>query len=514
MHGLELTLAALADSDNRAAIDAIVFGLKSRSAKTRRGCFRVLTQRTEQRCADELVRHWDLLDDDHVKQLRERTEWLELSVQTALEDVEIRSTAIDIYHRLAMSNSVETLIEIAETSSSVLMRQQATNAILKQAERLGRAARRGRGSPSARRTFLERLAESVFRFRRHKNSGLVDAYLQAALASDSELRRLLQDDTQSAALLCGRLQSSARRGVVQLCADLVGRRDMSKAVSAAIAARDCETLRECLLKAVGSAPNNIVLANLKEIGFPACCRGGEELLRKIDPELRAPLVQIHCATDWDRTQVLQMAATLAELTSLEDEGTVAATIMRAETLEQDDWIDAAVKLASGTETDLAEDANGRLLRRLIDLLDSDHAAVVKAVRHLLEPLRNDDLISRFKDFDMPIRKMVGSIVRGIDPDVVTRVRDGLRHSVLEHRLEAICAADALAVVDLLSDSFKHISKNDHRDARILAAHAMAGAHDEVTERLLEEMLELPDGEVRDAAVTALEHRDEIAAHQG
>ena len=67
-------------------------------------------------------------------------------------------------------------------------------------------------------------------------------------------------------------------------------------------------------------------------------------------------------------------------------------------------------------------------------------------------------------------------------------------------------ADALAVVDLLSDSFSHIAQKDHQEARVRAAQVMSDANGHETLQLLREMTELPECPVRDAAVESLQRR--------
>jgi hypothetical protein len=94
----------------------------------------------------------------------------------------------------------------------------------------------------------------------------------------------------------------------------------------------------------------------------------------------------------------------------------------------------------------------------------------------------------------------------IDPKALDQVRDGLRHPVLTNRLDAIAMADALGAVDMLGDAFTHIAREDHQEARIRAAEAMATASSDETMQLLKEMLKLPPCPVRDAAIIAIERR--------
>ncbi len=105
---------------------------------------------------------------------------------------------------------------------------------------------------------------------------------------------------------------------------------------------------------------------------------------------------------------------------------------------------------------------------------------------------------------------MGQVVLEIDPDAIDRVRDALRHPVLTKRLDAIAMADALGVVDLLYDSFAHITREDHQEARMRAAEAMAEAHSDETLSLLLEMIDLPECPVRDTAILAIERRQDAA----
>ena len=76
------------------------------------------------------------------------------------------------------------------------------------------------------------------------------------------------------------------------------------------------------------------------------------------------------------------------------------------------------------------------------------------------------------------------------------------------RIAAIAMADALAVVDLLSESFEHIVQEDHLEARITAAEVMANAHGDATWDVLKKLADLPGCPVRDIALDAIQRRSE------
>ena len=77
-------------------------------------------------------------------------------------------------------------------------------------------------------------------------------------------------------------------------------------------------------------------------------------------------------------------------------------------------------------------------------------------------------------------------------------------------MAAIAAADALAAVDLLSDSFDRIAREDHQEARMMACDVMSRAESDSSMALLRVMADLPPCPVRDAAVQAIATRTGVA----
>ncbi len=175
------------------------------------------------------------------------------------------------------------------------------------------------------------------------------------------------------------------------------------------------------------------------------------------------------------------------------------------------WMRAALPLADGDEQKILADQNANLLQRLIDLLDHPDPVLVDSVRRVLRPLHADQMLGRFESLRPRSRRRLGSVVQRIDPNTIERVRGALRHPVLNHRLQAIAMADALAAVDSLSDSFERIAQQDHQEARMQAAQAMGSANGKVTLGLLQQMTELPDCPVKDAAIEAIQKRQKVAS---
>jgi hypothetical protein len=340
----------------------------------------------------------------------------------------------------------------------------------------------------------------------HRNEQLVDAFLLASTWGDCELRQMLDANQTPMDLICKRFVEAEHGGVIGLLAGFVRRRNLHDRIGQIIGSRSDASFRDVLLRNIGTEPTATVLRNLREIGVPECCRVGEEALDDIAPHQLPPLIHLHSAARPDSLETLHLIAAAVERRGPGCETAAAMAFSRCEVPTAELWMRAAVPVADGDPDLIARDDNARLLKRLIDLLDHTDPILVRSIRRLLGPLHAGEMLHRFQSLRPRSRRRLGRIVMIIDPDAIQRVRDALRHPVLQNRLEAIAMADALAIVDLLSDSFARIAREDHQEARMRAADAMAEASSDLTLQLLQEMTDLPECPVRDAALRAIQRR--------
>ena len=188
----------------------------------------------------------------------------------------------------------------------------------------------------------------------------------------------------------------------------------------------------------------------------------------------------------------------------------AIALSRCKLPDEEIWMRAAIPVADDNQEAIKSRTNARLLHRLIEMLGHGDQTVVRGVQRVLAPLHAEKMLTQFQDLRPRSRRRLGRVVMMVDPTAIERVRDSLRHPVLARRLEAIATADALAAVDLLSDSFAHIVREDHQEARSRAAEALASAESEETMQLLQEMISLPECQARDSALMALQQRQQAS----
>jgi hypothetical protein len=340
----------------------------------------------------------------------------------------------------------------------------------------------------------------------HRNEAMVKAFLLVTSWGDADLRQMLGKKTTERDLLCKCLRTSTHPGVMELLAGFIRRRNLPPWLAKIIIEREDEAFRDQLLTQVGAEPLANSLRNLRDMGRPACCSGGEAILASVPAQLHAPLVHVYNETNQDSVVTLNLIAAVIEQGTNAAVSAGAVALSRSKSVDIDLWMRAAIPVADDDLEAIKYDATAKLLKRMIELLSHKDAAVVRGARQILEPLHADQMLSRFESLRPRSRRRLGRVVMMVDSDAIDRVKDGLRHPVLTKRLEAIAMADALAIVDLLSDSFAHISREDHQEARAQAASVMADACSDETLQLLQEMTGLPECQARDAAVVALKKR--------
>ena len=480
MQGQELTYAVLSRTRNEAAVDVLLACLDSELQENRELALSTLMQRREDRVPAKLLARWPLLKSSDHLLLRTRKTWFEGAVSQALKHRGSDTvTAIAAAESLELTKFIPMLVDLAETGETEEIQQRATSAALKLAHILGSRARCDRDSPTLRNPALERLLKSIQRYDAHENMMLIDTFLVLSVWGDSELRRIMSEATIVRKLVLERFLESNHIGVLDLLAGSIKRRQMDEQVTRLIRRRSDHAFRSVFLNAVGPDPSSVILKNMANIGMLNCCRGGERILGKISKSQIPALIHLYATAGPDAIQTLHLIASVAEINDPFNDTCLSFALSHCSLPDSECIVRAALQIAHD-DTDVDNNENARLLTRLIPLLDHKDESIVRGIRRVIQPLHAQEIMSRFETLRPRSRRMLGRVVMMVDPQALQRVSDAIRHPVLKNRMAAIAMADALSIVDLLSESFAHIAQEDHLEARISAAEAMANARGDAT----------------------------------
>ncbi len=507
MPGCALTFELLATTDNRSGLAVLAAALKAEDAAIRSRAVNALSERGCAKAGRLILEHWSRLSADDASRLIPKSQWLAPFARAALDGNESSVVAgLQATRVLRSTDFPDSIVTLAETGKSHSIREEATRTVDAIASEVGHAMRIGRSHAPGRSRLVFRLLESVRRYSMHQNDALVDAYLIASTWADSELRRAFEPDSPSVSLLLRRLADSSHAGPIEILASSLRRRDLSDTIAGLILSREDEGFRDALLRKVGKQPSRSTIANLRRIGLPACCRGGMELARSLAPEHLSAFLHVLAATSDDWTQTLTVACFTLRAADEDVVVSVPEVLNACPDLPVSHWMEAAKIVADGDDASIEGHPTAGLLMQLVELLDHPEPRLVEAARKVLDSMHAKSVLPIIRTLGKRSRRILGRVVVMIDSDAIHCVRDSLRHPVLQRRIEAILATDAFSAIDLLADSLAHIVRNDHQEARRVAAQVLADGTGDESLKLLQEMSEFPESTVRDTARASLEKR--------
>lgn len=480
---LERTFELLARTRQPVALDLLIAAMDSAAPSVRKLAVRSLLQRGEERGLQAIIDHWHGLDPGEIETLCEHERRLTPSIIRTLS----RSTgegvgqAIAAARRLHSLRTIPALLEIAQAADSP-HQSVAIQTILHLANSLGRAARQDRDTPSLRAPVLERLADAVRRFPRHRHADLVDAFLCAVRWEDGCLTSLLADDEPTSQIIAQRLEHSPQPGVIQLLAGWIRRHRIPNLVQRVLRNRSDQTFRDELLTCVGQDPSSHVLKQLRSLGTPACCRPIDRLFVQLPRTAWPAAVHLIAASEADSLRTLRM---LLDALDLHDSPTTESAIRELQKLNGIDpqvWLRAAAEIG---EPDAGVAA--QLLERMLRWLRAGDERLQAAIRELLTVLRIESLVPLLETLRPATRRQLGQVARVVDLEAVPRLSNLLRHPVLARRLQAVEGVLALQAADELLGPLVRMVEKDFAEARAAALVALRESRSPHAVRLLQRL---------------------------
>ncbi|WP_153557113.1 hypothetical protein [Roseimaritima sediminicola] len=543
MNGLERTFQFLETAPQDPVLEVLRPALRTHQAVVRRRALETIVRRDEPEGYELVIDLWDQFDGEARARLADAPAGLAAALQTVLEgqDDARLLRALEMMVTLRSFGLVPAVIDVAESYASQPVRVLAQRTVFDLASEIGAEARQDRDRPLVRRPLQRALATSVLRYPVHQQDRLVDALLSCCGPNDSELLTLLAPGTDTREVLLRRLATSREAAVTELLAAMVHRQRLCSELEERIAERSDAVFARQLLASIGDKFSGHTRRNLALMGLPRCFQPEHLEPQTLSRHDRLTLALVYAVSDRDSVRALTRL--LDALESLDQDaselaGPLMQTLLRFPVLDKDLLLRAAASpglAAAERAAQVAEPAAEpaaqvaervaqvaeravqveepavRLLRRAIHALAEDRSPYAKPLRRIFSPLSAAAVMGQWDELRMATRRRIGRVVLQIDPQAIATVTDRLRHPVLGRRLEGILAAVALEVVDDVCEPLLRMVANDHLEARVRALDALKFATDESSYRLLLQLSEGPVGAIRDAALEALQHRNEARA---
>ncbi|MBN2024300.1 MAG: HEAT repeat domain-containing protein [Pirellulales bacterium] len=364
-----------------------------------------------------------------------------------------------------------------------------------------------------RASLLTALESSVSRFGQHRRREPIEAFLTLADCANLALRQILDDPYDPAfVVMVDVLSKSSRPGVIQLLLGGLEEPGVCSTMLSVIGKRYDLPFVRLLMTRIGRAPAEAVSRNLKRIESIAWLANAPAVLVELDGDGQAAAVQFVVRSNVSRRQAFAVIEHLLIYGKLEGRRAAAAALAEFSGVEANDL---AVRALADDDAIVQAEVIPRLrgrgipgvLERLLELLDSPHEIVRRAIRESLEEFSFDRFVGIFDLLDESARQHTGQLVKRIDPTTVPRLRGEFHSELRTRRLRAL---RIVVVLDVLEEVERDVIAVLRRDpdhlVRIEAVDVLSQSPSRAAGRALRRALSDRSTAVREAARRALEER--------
>ncbi len=332
------------------------------------------------------------------------------------------------------------------------------------------------------------LEQSVRRYSKHRRVEVIEAFLLLVHRDNTTLKQILADPLDpSYRPIIDVLTHSPRNGIIRLVLSFLDDPAVPSAAITLLAHRSDPRFVECLTRKIGYEPSAVVAQNLKKIDNLAWLQSEPTLLENFDDAAQFGAVQLAMRSGMSRRAVFKMVEFLMS------KGREGGRRAASQALAQFNGAEAnSLSLRSLADPDPQVQANllGQLrqrgipgaLARLVEMLESPHEVVRRAVRESLAEFNFKRFLGAFDMLDDEVRRSTGRMVKKIDPEAIPALKEELTAKSRTRRLRAITVAQAMgAIRDLEQALIERLADEDHvvraEAARALVRCNSSAVHD-------------------------------------
>ncbi|MEQ8211218.1 MAG: HEAT repeat domain-containing protein [Lacipirellulaceae bacterium] len=500
---LNLTIETLAKSRNQAATDALLAAFDSGDVDSFDAVIGGLAKRRSKAGHKALLEIWHTLSSkqqDAVEQGRGR-------MGGALRDAllgenQLFQNACSVAERYSEFDLIPTLITIGEhpTNPRAIESVKVASRLIAQLNNLLHSPpseTEHRDPEAVRRYVLESLERSLGRFRKHQRTAFVEAFVTLSGATSNTLHSILDDPRHGCfQTVVNTLSSSNSPGVIHLIFEFLKSDDAHVVVRNVVSKRSDMAFIVALASFASTTTNEQVLKNLHRVHNYEWLEPLDTLTQRFDQSQLLSVTKLASKTGLKEpvalafieailaTENLEAKVIACEMLAAFKSQTANQMVVQALDAEQPEVQAAAIG-------QLADRSIPDMLDKLMSLIEHPSEIVQKAARAALTEFSFESFLSRYDMLDESARRNTGGLVRRVDNEVLSKLREEMDGPSRKQRSRAIEMADSLGLTAQISDML--VERLDDEDHLIRAAAA--------------EALQYCTGtDVRDALMTALKDR--------
>ncbi len=525
-HGLKTTLELLSETENEASVRVLVAALDSPHGRVRDGALGALLARRSLAGHRELVRRLHTFDQRWMDRMREHA----VRMRQALRDAVLETDP------QVCENGCRAAVWLGEydlvpTLANALADAANPNANLVAATLLDLVAQlrheldepevdgRRRDPRLVRPHVLTALESAVERFPRHPRREVIEAYLLLASWDSALLKQILQNPHHTAfPPVIDLLSKSTAVAIVRLLLSYLDDPHAPSSVINVLASRsDVKFLRHFLRK-VARDNSAAIEQNLKRIRTLSWLQAGATVFDRLDDQAQRGVVRLVMASSMPRLQAFNTIEYVllhgkregrrAAAEALQEFNGAAANALALKALEDED-----PQVQAGIVAQLRSRGIPGILPRIVEMLESRHAAVRNAARKSLAEFSFKRFLGAFDMLDEEVRRSTGLLVRKIDPDTIPRLRLELSSKSRTRVLRGISVARTIDAVAQVEPQLVDLVGSEDHIVRAEAAAALAQANSESSRKALRRAESDRSAAVQQAAARSLKQRDQFAYYR-
>lgn len=517
--GITTTFDCLAASRNEAAVRVLVPALDSPHRLIRLQALLSLVKRRSPIGHREVLRRLHTLDDSFQDLVANSQARIHQALRDALfgKDQQLAANACQAAVWFREYDLIPNLIAVLENPIGTITAL-AGRTLLELTDLLyselasPRADGRRRDPQLLRHRVVADLEQSVNRFARHKRRQIVEAFLWLVNRDNVTLKRLLSEPRHPAfTVLVDTLANSPAGGVMRLLLNFLDDPHAPSVTISVLSRRtDLKFVRH-LLNKLEQEPPAVVRQNLKRVTAIAWLQGDLALVDQLEPREQRAAVRLAMASGLPRTEVFPWIVRLLRYGRDEGCRTAAEALDEFQGAEADQRALAALdhedpQLQAIIIPQIRRRAIPGALPRLVEMIDSPHAAVRQAVRQCLSEFSFKRFLAAFDMLDDEVRRSTGMLVNKIDPQTVPMLEAEMASHLHVRRLRALSIARVIGAVPKLEESIFCLLGDEDHLVRAEAAAALADSMTPASREALERALQDRSPIVQESARKSLDAR--------
>lgn len=500
---LSLTIETLAKSRNQAATDALLAALDNGDVDSFDAVISGLAKRRSKAGHKALLEIWHTLSSRQQQALEDGRGRMGGALRDALlAEKQLFDNACEVAEQFSEFDLIPTLITIGEhpTHPRAIESVKVATRLITQLNQLLHSppSETDHRDPEAvRRYVLESLERSLGRFRKHQRTAFVEAFVTLSGATSNTLHGILDDPRNGCfQTVVNTLSNSNSPGVIHLIFEFLKCPDAHVVVRNVVSKRSDKAFVVALASFVSTTSNEHVLRNLQRVHNYDWLEPIETLSQRFDARQLVVIAKLTSKTGLKERVALALIKAILATDHLEAKVVACGMLSSYKSQSANDLVLEAMdaeqpELKAAAIRQLADRSIPDMLDKLMTFIEHPSEVVQEAARAALTEFSFESFLSRYDLLDELARRNTGSLVRRVDNEAVSKLREEMDGPSRKQRSRAIEMADSLGLTAEISDML--VERLDDEDHLLRAAAA--------------EALQYCTGtDVRDALMNALKDR--------